>query len=184
VPNNNEPWIIIVLCALDIGRKAQDVLIKALSNPAWESRNWQLHLYGEGNDKAMLESLIKELHLENKIFLKGHSNNVKSALLTSHLLVQATHLDGMPISVTEAMAMARPCLVSTVGDMPDWITDGYNGFITEKVNPDALHTVMEKAWNKRNEWKQMGILAQDTFIKKYPQPYEEQFAKLLKKYFR
>lgn len=181
-PTDDQPWIIIMLAALDIGRKAQDLLIKAMARPEWKNRNWELRLYGEGRDKQLLFELIKNTQLENKVFLMGHSSAVKTVLAQSHLLMQVTHIDAMPISVSEAIAMSRPCIVSKVGDMPDWITDGYNGFICDSVTEDAIHETLERAWNKRTDWKQMGIAAHQTFIEKYPQPYEEKLLSLLNKY--
>ncbi len=181
-PGEGHSWNLVMLAALDVYRKAQDVLIKVLGRPEWKNRNWQLLLYGEGRDKIMLQGLINKLQLENKVRLMGHTSQAKKVLSESHLLLQATHLDAMPISVPEAMAMSRPCLVSIVGDMPDWISDGQNGFITTAVTEDALHACLEKAWAKRNEWKQMGIEAYKTFLSKYPQPYEEKMAALLSEY--
>lgn len=58
----------IILAELDTARKAQDVLISALSSPKWKARNWQLHLYGKGKDKEKLEKLIIESKLEEKVF--------------------------------------------------------------------------------------------------------------------
>jgi glycosyltransferase involved in cell wall biosynthesis len=130
----NDKYVWVMLATLDIERKGQDILIKTLSQPKWKKRNWILHLYGAGKDKLQLEQLISELKMNNKVELKGHTDNVKEVLANSHLLLQCTLIDAMPISVVEAMAMARPCIVSNVGDMPIWIKDGYNGFVWESVN--------------------------------------------------
>ncbi len=176
--------VFLALGALDTNRKAQDVLIKCLAGNQWKNRDWVLHIYGEGKDKAMLAALIKELNLEEKIFLKGHTNEVKRVLAESDLLIQATHFDAMPISVIEAMAMGKPCLVSHVGDMPEWIKPGYNGFITSAVNEKDLGDQLEIAWTKKDNWAKMGEHAYAVFLEKYPQPYEEKFVALLKKHIQ
>ena len=183
VTSTGNPVIFLTLGALDIQTKAQDVLIKCLGNIKWKNRNWQLHIYGEGKDKEILNNLIKELNLEEKVFLKGYTNDVQAALKDADLLIHATNLDAMPISVIEAMAMGIPCIVSNVGDMPDWVQQDRNGFITTAVTETALDDELEKAWAKKEEWQQMGKHAHDTFLKKYPLPYEEKFAKLLDHYF-
>ena len=90
-----------------------------------------------------------------------------------------THIDAMPLSVTEAMNMARPCAVSRVGDMPLWIDHGKNGYIAESVTEAGVDQALEEAWQQRESWKQMGLAAHSTFKEKYPQPYEKYYADLL-----
>jgi len=184
VVDDAKPIIFLILSALDVTRKAQDVIIRALGNEKWKDRNWQLHIYGEGKDRQMLEQLISDHKLKDKVLLKGFTKNVKACLENCHLLVQATHFDAMPISVIEAMAMSRPCMVSSVGDMPEWVTQNYNGFLVEKVNEVSLNEALENAWNCRTNWHQMGLNAFDTFTKKYPQPFEEKFSALLDNYLK
>lgn len=174
--------VFLALGALDTNRKAQDILIKCFAGPQWKNRDWVLHIYGEGKDKGMLAALIKDLNLEDKVFLKGHTSEVKQVLAQSGLLIQATHFDAMPISVIEAMAMGKPCLVSRVGDMPEWVKQGYNGFITLAVTEKDLGEQLEIAWAQKDLWAQMGEHAYAVFIEKYPQPYEATFVALLKKY--
>ena len=172
----------IMLAEMDTARKSQDILIKALSSPKWKARDWQLHLFGNGKDRKLLETLISKADLENKILFKGYTNDVKLTLGEYHLLLQCTRIDAMPITVVEAMAMAKPCVVSKVGDMPAWIEDGVNGFICPAVTVEGIDKVLESCWQQKNNWAAMGKKAFETFIKKYPQPYEEKIAEILSIY--
>jgi glycosyltransferase involved in cell wall biosynthesis len=172
----------VMYAEFDVYRKSQDVLIKSLSSDKWRERNWELHLYGNGKDKPMLETLVSEGGLENKILFKGYTNDIKKSLQGYHLLLQCTNIDAMPITVVEAMAMARPCVVSNVGDMPVWIEDGVSGFICPELTASAIDETLEKCWQQKNNWAAMGKSAFETFIKKYPQPYEEKIAEILSIY--
>jgi glycosyltransferase involved in cell wall biosynthesis len=178
--NDTCTWV--MLAELDTARKAQDILINALSSAKWKKRNWQLHLYGKGKDKEKLEKLITEQGLENKVFLKGFTNNIKQTLLDSHLLLQCTLIDAMPLSVVEAMATGRSCVVSEVGDMPVWVEDGVNGFVCNEVTQQGIDATLEKCWQQKNNWEAMGRIAFETFLKKYPQPYEERIADILDRF--
>ncbi|MBK9487168.1 MAG: glycosyltransferase [Chitinophagaceae bacterium] len=180
VTNDSCTWV--MLAELDTARKAQDILINALSSPKWKARNWQLHLYGKGKDKEKLEKLISELALEEKVFLKGFTTNIKQTLLDCSLLLQCTLIDAMPLSVVEAMATGRPCVVSKVGDMPAWVEDGVNGFICPALTVEGIDEAMENCWQQKNNWAAIGKNAFETFIKKYPQPYEEKIAEILSIY--
>jgi glycosyltransferase involved in cell wall biosynthesis len=171
--NGNYIWI--VLAELDVERKAQDILIKTLAADKWKQRNLQLHLYGAGQDKQLLTQLIADLKLDKKIFLEGHTSNVKEVLERSHMLLQITHFDAMPLSVTEAMNMARPCIVSNVGDMPLWIEDGKQGFVVAKATEAMIDEVLERAWQQKESWPEMGLAAFNMFRQKYPDPYESYY---------
>jgi glycosyltransferase involved in cell wall biosynthesis len=187
-PNNfpeftNDTSIWVMLAELDTSRKAQDVLINTLSSSKWIERNWQLHLYGKGKDEEKLQKLIKKCGLENKVFLKGYTANVKQTLKECHLLLQCTRVDAMPLSVVEAMAMARLCVVTNLGDMPVWINDGENGFVCNDLTEIEIDCTLENCWLQKNKWPLIGQNAFDTFTKKYPQPYEKKIADILENYF-
>ena len=168
VPPVDGKYIFSVFAALDVERKAQDVLIKALANPAWQKRNWELHLFGEGKDKESLKALVKKFELTEKIFVWGNAENYTQAIQNSHLVLQITHIDAMPITVMESLAMARPVVISNVGDMPLWIQEGKNGWITESVSTEDINRVLELAWNQRNRWEEMGKESFAIFKDKFP----------------
>ena len=56
--------------------------------------------------------------------------------------------------------------------MAVWVKDGINGFVCNDLAIDTLDQTLEKCWQQKNNWAAMGKNAFDTFIKKYPQPYE------------
>ncbi len=172
----------VMFAEFDTARKSQDILIKSLSSQKWTDRNWQLHLFGKGKDKPMLEKQISDAGLETKILFKGYTNDIKLTLQDYHLLLQCTRIDAMPITVVEAMAMARPCVVSKVGDMPVWVEDGVNGFVCNEVTVQGIDEVLERSWQQKANWETMGKVAFETFQKKYPQPYEEKIAEILNNY--
>jgi glycosyltransferase involved in cell wall biosynthesis len=164
----NDKLNFIVLAQLDVKRKAQDILVKTLSKEKWKTRNWELHFYGKGNDADLLAKLIESSGLRDKVFLKGYSQSIPAVLSWSHVLLQLTLFDAMPISVTEAMAMSRAVIASNVGDMPLWIKDEVNGWISNEISVEGIDTVLEKAWQDRQRLETMGKESFNTFAKKYP----------------
>ncbi len=172
----NGNYIFIMLAALESWRKAQDQLIIAFSSAKWKERNWELHLYGEGRDKEMLEELILKNQLQDKVFLKGHTDDVEQVLLHAHVVLQATHMDAMPIAVVEALSMARPVLISNIGDMPQWLNG--NGWICENAFAGAIEKQLENAWQEKEKWEMMGKRSYALFKNKFPPSVE---ADLLRK---
>ena len=160
--------IFVMIAALDIKRKAQDVLIKTLSKDKWKQRNWELQLYGVGPDRELLENVIAEHGLRSKLVLKGFTSEIKEALTSAHIVLQITNKDAMPISVMEAMAIGRPVLASNVGDMPEWIIHGENGWIAKKADEISIDETLEYAWNNKNKWEMMGKNSFTRFRMRYP----------------
>ncbi len=164
----NEKYIFSVFAALDIERKAQDVLIRTLSGEVWRNRNWELRLYGEGKNKELLQNLIDELQLQSKVFLQGNAANYKEAIRQSHLVLQITHIDAMPITVMDSMAMARPLVVSNVGDMPLWVKDNLNGWIVNKITVETIEKALETAWQQKHKWVEMGKESFSIYRRDFP----------------
>jgi len=174
-PVQNGNYLFVMLATLDVRRKAQDNLIKALSTEKWKKRNWQLKLYGGGEAEQQLKDQIAAEGMGDKIFMQGHTSNVKSALDEAHLLLQMTHIDAMPLAVMEALAMARPLAVSNVGDMPEWVTEDVNGWISSDASVEMIDATLEKAWQNRQRWEEMGRASFQIFKEKFPPVPEAYF---------
>lgn len=176
--NNN--WVMVMLAQLDVNRKAQDNLIRALSNTYWHNKNFIVKLYGSGKDETYLQALISKYGLDEKVVLMGHTNNVEEVLNNAHLVLQITHKDAMPISVVEAMSKSRPVIVSNVGDMPLWIQHNETGWVAKDASVDNIEKILEIAWNNKDKWEQMGKKAFDFFSNKFSTPAAAVFYNTLK----
>jgi glycosyltransferase involved in cell wall biosynthesis len=176
-PHVNGKYNLSVFAALDTERKAQDMLIRALAHGDWRNRNIELHLYGEGKDKESLQKLINDLQLQSIVVLKGNAPDYREAIRQSHIVLQITHIDAMPITVMDTLAMARPVIVSNVGDMPSWIREEENGWIVEQVTPEAIAGTLEKAWQQRNNWDKMGMSSFSIYQQNFPADPVDYFLK-------
>ena len=173
--SRNGNYLFVMLAALDTRRKAQDNLVKALSAQKWKERPWQLYLYGIGNSAQQLRKLIDKNGLNRKIFLKGYTSNAKLALSEAHLLLQITHIDAMPLALMEGLAVGRPVVVSNVGDMPEWVMENWNGWISGDASVEAIDAILEKCWQARRSWEEMGRNSFQFFQERFPSRPEEYF---------
>lgn len=177
-PLFNNHYLLAVFAALDVRRKAQDKLIKVLSAAKWRGRPWRLYLYGDGDDKKLLQEMIDNTGLREKVFLKGHTQNVAAAMQEIHLVLQITNVDAMPLSVVEAMAMARPLVVSGIGDMPLWVQQNINGWVCN-TDESSIDAALENAWTERQKWEEMGKESFRLFKQRFPESPEAFFLQQL-----
>lgn len=167
-PEPASPLRLIAIGTLDCDTKGQDVLLRALATGRWRARAWALDLYGEGPERARVEGLARELGIADRVKLRGHTADVAAALSAAHLLVQPSRVESVGISVHEAMVMARPCLVTRIGDMARWVREGESGFIAERPEEEAVGRALERAWEARGRLRDMGRRARASFLARFP----------------
>ena len=105
-------------------RKNQSFLIRATKTLSDEGLPIKLVLIGEGADRPLLEQLIAENALQNRVFLVGSKANVPAYLAATDLYVSASSSEGLPFNIMEAMAMGLPILASNTKGQNDLLDAG------------------------------------------------------------
>jgi glycosyltransferase involved in cell wall biosynthesis len=113
-----------------------DLLIRAVPNLP---KNVKVILVGDGEDRAMLESLAKELNVSERVeFLGSRSNDeVPGLLADADIFVRASRSEGQGISFLEAMACGLPTVATPVGGIPDFLTKD-TGWLCKPEDPESL----------------------------------------------
>jgi glycosyltransferase involved in cell wall biosynthesis len=99
--------------------------------------NTELHIYGEGEERNVLERFISDHALQNYIFLHGNqpSNIVKQAFRKSHFLVFISRSEGWPKAVAEAMWWGCLPVTTAVSCTPEMLGYGKRGeLVSHSVN--------------------------------------------------
>jgi|SRR5690554_1321966 glycosyltransferase involved in cell wall biosynthesis len=122
---------------LSVGRlehiKGFDLLISAFSNLEEQFPNWNLVIIGEGKERNILEDLIKEKKLQNRVLLPGRAGNIADWYNRADLFVMSSRSEGFPNVLAEAMSMGCPVVSYDCPTGPsELIIDRINGLL---VNP-------------------------------------------------
>ena len=98
-----------------------------------------------GND-ASLNTKIEQLDLAGTVSYVGPlRGDAKGDLLReSHVYVQPSHHEGMPLSILEAMAHALPIVATRVGAVPEVLEDGREGILVSPRRPGMLADAMRR----------------------------------------
>lgn len=148
----------------DTWAKGQDLLFEVLGLEKWRSREWRLRLFGKGVHEQYFRELIGYFRLENFIDIPGESRDVRQIWADHHLLILPSRLEGTPLVLFEAMLCGRPAVVTEVGGNADWIADNVSGFVARAASISLLDEALERAWLARDNWRQMGAVARETFL--------------------
>ena len=95
-----------------------------------------LLVFGEGEQKEALQTLIRSLHLESRVRLAGWSDRLTDLLPGGDLFVLPSLKEGMSNSLLEAMACGLPCLVSAIPENQEVIPSPIQQFPPDR--PDML----------------------------------------------
>ena len=124
--------------------KGFDILIRAVAMLRQEYPQLRLRIAGEGVERSRLEALIQELDCGGQIELLGHLSDVRELLETSDAFVLSSRREAFPNVVLEALAMEVPVVASRIAGIPDLITDGETGLLTEPEDSAALAASIRK----------------------------------------
>ena len=89
----------------------------------------ELHLVGDGDLKDEIQNAVKECSMNDRVFFHGIINNVYPLLNECDIFVLPSIYEGVPISVIEAMGTAMPIVATSVGGLPNMITNEENGVL-------------------------------------------------------
>lgn len=102
-------------------------LIKAFAQI--ENQNSQLTIVGDGRERQNLENLTKELGLSDRVRFEGFQSEPAQFLSAADLYVLPSYSEGFGIAAVEAMFLKVPVLATNIGGIPEFITDGENGWL-------------------------------------------------------
>ena len=125
-----------------VGRLSQekgvDLFIQAAARVLKDLPETRFQIIGDGPDRPALERLITSLGLADRVTLLGRRDNMPEIYASLDILVSASRQEGLPITLLEAMASARPILATSVGEVPSLIRNGETGLLVPPNDVPAL----------------------------------------------
>jgi glycosyltransferase involved in cell wall biosynthesis len=147
--------------------KGQDIILRVLASEKWRGRPVSLTVYGDGEQRQGLEAMAKLLGLTNVAFA-GYAEDVAAIWAKHHALLLPSRAEGLPLVVVEAMLCGRVPVVTDVGGNKEVVDDGRTGFIAAAAAEGSFDEAMERAWQRRNEWPDIGAAAAEEIRRLVP----------------
>lgn len=115
-------------------------------------------LFGGDGDVEQVKEIIKKNGLENIAEYQGWVNGEKKEYLLNmaDTYILPSYNEGLPISVLEAMSYSLPIISTTVGGIPEVLTNGDNGFIMEPGDKNAIYQAIHALMKNGKLREQMG----------------------------
>lgn len=131
-------------------RKNYSELIKAYNLYLQSSESdINLVIIGEGEERGNLESLIKTLKLEERVFLLGRKTNPYPYIKGSELFILPSKGEGFPVVLMEAMTLGKMTVAKNNGGNSEVLKDGKYGVLLNNLE-EELSDVLDNVFNKND----------------------------------
>ena len=114
--------------------------IKGFVSAYQKNNDLRLLLLGNGSKSNKIKSIIHNTKLQNVVHFAGQisQESLPDYYQTADLYVSASLSDGSSVSLMEALASGKPCLVSNIPGNQEWITSNKQGWLFDPLNIDEI----------------------------------------------
>lgn len=131
---------IVTVGRLSLTQKRQDVLLEAFKIFLQQHPDYKLFIYGDGEDKNKIQSMIDSIGLTGSAVLAGRTNNVFEDIYKAKAFVLSSDFEGIPNALIESMSIGVPSVSTdcSPGGAALLIKNGENGYIVPRGDAAAL----------------------------------------------
>jgi glycosyltransferase involved in cell wall biosynthesis len=122
---------------------------------------------GEGPERHALEALARRLGIESCVSFLGHRDDMPELLAAADLVVLPSLYEGLPVSLLEAMAAAKPVIATRIGGTDELVTSGYDGLLVEPMDSHALAQAIRALLSDPARAEQLASRARRTVAERF-----------------
>jgi len=122
---------------------------------------------GDGVLLNSLKNKAKDLNIDKNVIFTGWRNDVQRLLCAVDIYTICSLIEGMNISVLEAMACAKPVIGTRVKGISEIVLNNETGFLVPSSNVTSLAEAMIKLINDREMSRKMGLKGRQLVEKNY-----------------
>lgn len=160
-----EEYKIVHLGTINLSCKQQHKAVEIFSEVADEFPNWNLYFWGTGSDSDQLKKLIFSKNLQNRIFVKGFTQEPNKVLENADIFIFPSAYEGFSLALTEAMSLKLPVLgFQYCSGVNELIENGKTGFLAQDQN--EMKNQLQELMRNPILRKDLGEKAHES-IKKY-----------------
>lgn len=140
--------------------KGQKELIQAMGRLICQIPGVVLLIVGKdlernGRYETELRGLVLELGLTGKVIFTSYRADVFDLMHASDLFVLPSYVEGLPVTILEAMALGKPVIASGVGGVPELVINGETGLVVPPGDIDRLAEAIMALWKDRKKASEM-----------------------------
>ncbi len=127
----------------------------------------RLVMVGDGSERTNVEHRARCLRVEDKISFVGKQPNIVDYLSASDVLLLPSEQESFGLAALEAMACEVPVVASLVGGLPEVVTDGETGCLSDVGDVDKMAEDAGRLLSDPELRRKMGRSARQSAISRY-----------------
>jgi glycosyltransferase involved in cell wall biosynthesis len=162
-----------------IPRKGIDMLLEAASRLQYLD-TVQFKIIGDGPERHHLETLVRQLGINERVEFTGWQNDVNSALRSLDMFVLFSFSEALPFAILEAMASGLPIIATSVGGVVEAVIDGQTGLLVEPGDVAGLVHALQTLIDDPGMRRAMGQAGRQRAVEYFS---DEQMAEQTRQYY-
>lgn len=158
--------VVLAIGRLDPQKGYYD-LLTAFALIAARHERAHLVIIGDGPLRGGLEARRADLGLTARVHFPGRRDDVPGLLAACDVFVLASHWEGMPNVVLEAMAAGRPIVATRVEGVAELLSDRESGLLVPHSEPALLGRALERLLDEPGLARHFGKCAQSVVNKSF-----------------
>jgi glycosyltransferase involved in cell wall biosynthesis len=130
--------------ALTLARLDRQKGLTYLIRAAAQTPNVAFVIAGDGPDRETLEREALALGVSDRVRFIGFRSDVATLLANSDVFVLPSLIEGLPLSVLEAMAACRPVVATAVPGTDEVVRHRSTGLLVPPSDPDGLAAAIQE----------------------------------------
>lgn len=160
-PRGGDRRLRLVFVGRLIANKGPDVALDAFLRVEKLFPDARLTMVGDGPMRSRLEHVVNQKGIAGKVEFLGTRTDVAEILGDSDVFVRPSLVEGMPLTVLEAMATALPVIVCDVGGVSEIVSNDVTGFVVPPGSSDAIAEAMALLLDDEERRRKMGAAGLD-----------------------
>src|SRR4051794_1984605 len=177
-PSHGRAKLVVAAGGL-VRSKRYDVLIRAFAKVVAERPDWQLRIYGSGDQDRALRELVLEPGLHNHVRMMGGYTPIEPEWAKGSIAAVSADREPFGMTLVEAMRCGVPVVSTDAPHGPgEILTDGVDGLLTPLGDPDAMGDALLRVINDARLRHSMAAAALASSTRYDPAPIAEQYERL------
>jgi N-acetyl-alpha-D-glucosaminyl L-malate synthase BshA len=141
--------------------------VEILARVLQKGINPRLVMVGDGSEKTNVEHRARCLSVYDKCVFVGKQPKIVDYLSAADVLLLPSEQESFGLAALEAMACEVPVIASRVGGVPEVVTDGETGFLSEVGNVEKMAEDAARLLTDAKLRNEMGKRARESAIARY-----------------
>jgi N-acetyl-alpha-D-glucosaminyl L-malate synthase BshA len=124
----------------------------------------RLLLVGDGVERAEAEHLARDLKISDYVRFLGKQEAVVDLLSIADVMLMPSESESFGLAALEAMACGVPVVCSNIGGLPELVTHGFNGFLSEVGAIEAMASHVLHILESQARWETFSHHARQTAL--------------------